>query len=552
MFSADGNYTLMADIKVVSKDSYATNTLSSVSFALHGAKNTDGTWIYTQEGGGWSTSDKTALSSDFVSALGSFNCSSYDGVSKIIYCMSYDEIPTADVETLYIDNLRLYWKPSYVTVTVKPGANKVSREHAIRVSTSGVTVSEIMSKVVDHGDMILKGLSNKADGTALTGTLTLSSDTTLYALWEETGEVLKEYSVEFEKDESSGIDVYWRNHGTNSEGNGYVRNTDGHGVFTFNAKKEHSAVWDSNISFSSFTNNTVPAGEIKAIMVRMRYRNVPHFDCACAIDVNSHVHEYKSGSTHTYDNKDQMMQFYYLTPDKTAMSEGQSLKYKFSVADGDGIEDDWFTFYIDVSERADFRDNGISDLRLDFNNDIWDGTVIDIDYIRFIGEKSKAPVTQDKNSMKTTDPMGIRFMASLKKELVETSTSYGWVIAREVSLSSAGITNAAFTYEAATEKSVAVLRGVNYGEGRVEALNFNEDSVNVYFTAMLYNIPDNMYEDKLVARPFAVVDGITYYGAPLSRSVYDVAKSLRDGGFSGCTAAQQTYIQRVIDKVEKA
>ncbi len=552
VFSSDGNYTLMADIKVVSADGYMTNTLNSVSLALHGATNTDGVWSYTQEGGGWSTSDKTALSSDFVSALGTFNCSSYDGVSKIIYCMSYGEVPTADIEALYIDNLRLYWKPSYVTVTVKPGENKLAREHAIKVSTSGVSVSDIMTKVVDHGDMILKGISNKAGGSALSGTLTLSSDTTLYALWEETGEVLSEYSVEFEKDESSGIDVYWKNHGTNSEGNGYVRNTDGHGVFTFNAKKEHSAVWDSNISFTSFVSKATPAGEIKAIMVRMRYRNVPYFDCSCATDVNSHVHEYKTGSTNTYDNKKQMMQFYYLTPDTTKMSESQSLKYNFSVADGDGIENDWFTFYIDVSENADFRDKGISDLRLDFNNDVWDGTVIDIDYIRFIGDKSKAPVTQNTNSIKTTDPLGIRFMASLKKELVESSSSYGWVIAREVSLAAAGLSNSDFSYEAATEKSVAALRGVNFGEGREEALTLSEDSVNVYFTAMLYNIPSDMYEDKLVARPFAVVDDVTYYGAPLSKSVYDVAKALRDGGFSGCTAAQQTYIQRVIDKVEMA
>ena len=181
---------------------------------------------------------------------------------------------------------------------------------------------------------------------------------------------------------------------------------------------------------------------------------------------------------------------------------------------------------------------------------MWHGMIIDIDYIRFIGEPSKAPEQVDVDAIKTTKPVGYRFMASLTKELVSEATSYGWIIAREASLKKASITNLSFTYERAAAKNVAVLRGTNFGEGREDALIFNEDDANVYFTAMLYNIPSGMYEDVLVARPFAVIDGVTHYGKPLAKSIFDVALAIKESGFSGCSAAQQTYIQRIIDKVE--
>lgn len=213
---------------------------------------------------------------------------------------------------------------------------------------------------------------------------------------------------------------------------------------------------------------------------------------------------------------------YYATTETKSLNETQSIKFTFSLAEGSPYCDGWFTLYADVSDKDDFRNKVIDYVRLDFNNDVWDGTEIDIDYVIFIGDVSKAPSTEQTSSIRTDKPTGIRFMASLEKEIVAESTSYGWIIARANSIKGASLKNSELTYEVALEKSIPVLRGCNFGEGRQEALNYSEDDVNVYFTALLYNIPDTMYKDVLVARPFAVVGDTTYYGAPVARSIYDV------------------------------
>ena len=57
------------------------------------------------------------------------------------------------------------------------------------------------------------------------------------------------------------------------------------------------------------------------------------------------------------------------------------------------------------------------------------------------------------------------------------------------------------------------------------------------------------YEDKIVSRPFAVVGGVTYYGNVIEKSMYDVAKAIKNDGFRGLTAAQQ-FIDCAIDKDE--
>ncbi|MBR2021835.1 MAG: hypothetical protein IJ939_05300, partial [Clostridia bacterium] len=199
----------------------------------------------------------------------------------------------------------------------------------------------------------------------------------------------------------------------------------------------------------------------------------------------------------------------------------------------------------------DFQEKNIAYMRFDFENGIWDNMIIDLDYIRLIGDKSYAPETVDVNEIKTTKPMGIRFMASLTKEIQDSATSYGWIFARETALNASSIKNKEFTYEAATEAGVATLRGVNFGEVRDEALIYNEDGANIYFTALLYNIPQSGYTDKIVARPFAVVGNTTYYGDYITKSMYDVALAIKADGFRGHTAAQQSYIQRVIDIVEE-
>lgn len=440
-----------------------------------------------------------------------------------------------------------------VNVTVVGGVNTLAGDKVITVPKGSITAENLKALVVDHGDMILTGLSLTENDEMLSGTLELTEDMTVYAHWQKTGEILSEYSVEFEFDESSGNDIMWNYTGGNAStvtGHGYVRHKDGYGSITFNAANDHTGIWDSNIRVTNQAGKTIEKGKIKGIMIRMRYRNLPEFTCSCKTDKHNHTFKYNTRDV-AYTNDRHMFQIYYLNDSASSLSEEQSLRLRYYVKDTERMNEEWFTLYFDVSENADFQEKDIAYLRYDFENGIWDNMIVDFDYIRLIGDVSHAPENVDVNEIKTTKPIGVRFKASLTKEIKDSATSYGWIFARSEALSGAGIKKSDFTYENSASKGVATLRGVNFGEGREEALIFDESGANIYYTALLYNIPKDEYEDKIVSRPFAVIGGVTYYGNVIEKSMYDVAKAIQNDGFRGLTAVQQSYVQRVIDYVEE-
>ena len=83
--------------------------------------------------------------------------------------------------------------------------------------------------------------------------------------------------------------------------------------------------------------------------------------------------------------------------------------------------------------------------------------------------------------------------------------------------------------------------------------DFVEEEMKEKISVLYLNdqLSKDEYEDKIVSRPFAVAGGVTYYGNVIEKSMYDVAKAIKDDGFRGLTAAQQSYVQRVIDYVEE-
>ena len=134
----------------------------------------------------------------------------------------------------------------------------------------------------------------------------------------------------------------------------------------------------------------------------------------------------------------------------------------------------------------------------------------------------------DETSVRTGDVSGIRFMAKLSKSELERATAYGWIVTRESLLTDAGITSANFTKDSNVKKSM----GYNYGSGTEVAKIFASDDTSISFTAVLYfanvdadNLPSvEKLADKLVARPFAVVDGEYLYGDPTTpASIFDIA-----------------------------
>ena len=137
-------------------------------------------------------------------------------------------------------------------------------------------------------------------------------------------------------------------------------------------------------------------------------------------------------------------------------------------------------------------------------------------------------VLDDDKSVRAGDISGLRFKAALSKAEMEDVTAFGWVVTREELLIEAGISANNFEKDSNVKKSL----GYNYGSGTDVAKIFEQDDDTAWFTAVLYfqNTEDDGLPSaeklcgKLVARPFAVVDGEYLYGDPTTpASIFDVA-----------------------------
>ncbi len=160
------------------------------------------------------------------------------------------------------------------------------------------------------------------------------------------------------------------------------------------------------------------------------------------------------------------------------------------------------------------------------------------------------PVSYNENSIRVNDPMGIRFKSSVKNEIKADSktTEYGYIVTTRARLN--GKADDYLTFE---QNDVFYLTGVNYGyDEKLEAnVNrvFGTDDKNTYFTAIVYGINPSKknYEEVIVVRPYVKYDGQTVYGDPMARSVVDVAKALRDGGYNGLDKNSKKFVTDILE-----
>ena len=165
------------------------------------------------------------------------------------------------------------------------------------------------------------------------------------------------------------------------------------------------------------------------------------------------------------------------------------------------------------------------------------------------------PETSDLKSVRVSSPTGIRFKANLSKAEDSSITDYGWVVARADQLGENELT-IDFT-------NVVVGYGRQDGVDKRDFYDITGDEYNV-FTGVLYfsateddGLPSAArLAAKLVARPFAVVDGETLYGdATAPTSIYDVALALymdENGAWDDLDGADQEYLDNLMIKVEEA
>jgi uncharacterized repeat protein (TIGR02543 family) len=149
------------------------------------------------------------------------------------------------------------------------------------------------------------------------------------------------------------------------------------------------------------------------------------------------------------------------------------------------------------------------------------------------------PVSSNEFSLRTDKYAGVRFKASVTNEQKTQLSEYGFIVTLSDILGDAELTHdCGKTF--VEGKCYDVVTGTDYV--------FEATDENVFFTAVLYNIPasaDN-YKKTICARPFTKIGGSYTYGNVMEVSVLDIAKAYRDGGYKNLTDDAISYIQGVL------
>ena len=176
-----------------------------------------------------------------------------------------------------------------------------------------------------------------------------------------------------------------------------------------------------------------------------------------------------------------------------------------------------------------------------------------------------APETiKDNNSIRisTNEHSGIRFAANAKKIYTtdENTTQYGWLVVSADKLEAKGVAPTSLTKETGAKHGLNVKEGYSYKKGEIDdPIIFLQDDEEIMMTLVVYNIQPKDYAKEICVRPFIEKDGVTYYGNPFKRSIYDVAKKLQgeythgdaDDDLNGRTEQDYiNYIDNIVNTVE--
>lgn len=491
----------------------------------------------------------------------------------------------------YIDDIKLYYKPEAVNVTIKGGANTSFVDQTISVSTKGVKVSDLVEKISDIGYGRVTGLKNGDKTLGMNDVLVLAKDTELTATWAKWN-VIEGYDyLEFNTDMNragletgtANVKFDWGSYGDtrdtgvagkdtpSSQGNIYSAVSAKNGSFVFDLPTvfEHTATDGTRFTFKT---PNLKAGQVKGMLMKLRYTNLPNFvddyeTCEELGCVDNELYSSDNPYEHKFYNQNDATKEAHEGTFTTKGVNAAEINLHFASGNAwsgslyagkkvDITEGTWMTYYVDFETISGWSDRANIDyFYVDPMDNMWNGMKMEIDYIRLIGEEATeyAPTTlPESTNMRISTPQGVRFMASLSTEEQSKASAYGWIVTRNALTGALGIANADFTIENADAKGLNYRKGYAYGGGVTTPIIFNEDDTTVYFTAVLYGIPDNMYNDILIARPFTVIDGTTYYGEVTSASVNSIVTKIAEGGYVGLTDAQKEYIKNIYDNMEQA
>ena len=182
--------------------------------------------------------------------------------------------------------------------------------------------------------------------------------------------------------------------------------------------------------------------------------------------------------------------------------------------------------------------------------------------------------TLDTASIRTTSNQGIRYACYVDEETRYQSAEYGFLVAAKSKLIEANPNDT--TYESLAFNSNGDKTGyiegtkIKYTSSAAYVKDDFDESVfltldeaketfpekamqvieddGYYFTVVLINLPESRYNDAVVGRPYVKIGEQYYYGTPVVKSIYSVAKELAQK--DGLSPEVKAVVDSIIEKCE--
>jgi len=478
---------------------------------------------------------------------------------------------TSATTRIYLDNLRMYYKPLDAT----PGkANIYFDANGMEADDLPETQSEVAwgtydianaGTLSDIGTTRFVGWATSKDGKVVEGSFDLKESTTLYAIWDEN------YYASSKEAQGSNLvfNAHFNNYASSANGaainsfgtygNGLSEAVVGTDSNVYLSLQSATAKWGSDVHAGVskaddefiVEKGRTGAGEMWPIFVAQLKNGSKFADgkyTLCA-EISMSDNEAVDWFKYSYYVKGKMS-------GKDGYHTGGG-EYKVSVALGGEKNYITMELFLHGGKLYAYHNNGtlvnvgslddksVYEIGFLFNPHSTSSTTthISVDNFRMYYSGMYKPASYNENCIRVSDPAGIRFKASVTdfirndSELVE----YGFIVTRKVILDNLGIAAESFDMTIDTDAYVkGITKGVDNGK-EVDRI-FAKEGINTFITAVVYNVPADKYSDVLVVRPFVTVGDETVYGNVMQASILEVAQKLK-------TSENYENYKTVVDKI---
>lgn len=361
-----------------------------------------------------SATDTDKVITRFASLHGFNSNASSNNKVHLVYFL--DNTPSGvtvtDVENFsyYIDNIRIY-KLDVANVTFDANGESATVPASVAVGSGNDLILKSYAPSNYSATRAFKGWSLTPDGEVLSGSLKITSDITLYAIFGD-AQLHPGYSVTFNNSEA--FSKYFNNPGSSAVGpipggdvyNAYVSDENG-GFQRFTFKSKEGAtnfyVGDPKMEAKNFA-TPLYTKNIKGVSIKYRFNTIPEAIKGTSDSMSVYLKlndpaAYKTDETLTYPD---------ITQRTCVFSNSITL-----------ADNDWHTAYIDFAGSTNYAINGVSykwtdfdrmqNFRFDILNNGYDGLVMDVAGIDFVLsddvtlDVNKAPVLTSANGADAAD-----------------------------------------------------------------------------------------------------------------------------------------------------